>query len=117
MFLENDCVLFLYLILDDIIPEVTASVRVKRDMSLELTFRKAIIKTRYVSHLLNGGCTITAVTQLCNVLAAVKSWVTDEGSMIYLDILLTNVQFTCGIFFSVRVLKSANRTSCCSIQS
>ena len=83
--------LFLYLDLDNIIPEVKASVQVKRDMSLELTFRKAIIKTRHVSHLLNGGCTITAVTQLCNILAAVKSGVTDEGSMTFLDISFINV--------------------------
>ena len=32
MFLENDYILFLYLNLDNIIPEVKASVRVKRDV-------------------------------------------------------------------------------------
>ena len=36
---------------------------------------------RHVSHLLNGKQTILSMTQLCNVLAAVKSWVTSKGSM------------------------------------
>ena len=52
-------------------------------MSLEISHKKSIVEMRHVSHLLNGKQTITSVTQLCNILAAVKSWVTGESSMIY----------------------------------
>ena len=83
MFLENDYILFLYLNLTDSIPEVKASVWVKRDVSLKISYKKSIVEMRHVSHLLNGKQTIISMTQLCNVLAAVKSWVTDEGSMIH----------------------------------
>ena len=83
MYVEDNSLLFLYINLDDVIPEVKASVRIKEDMSLEITFRKALVKTKHVSHLLDGTNRISAVTQVCNVLAAVKSWVTDQGSMIY----------------------------------
>ena len=40
MFLENDYILFLYLNLVDSIPEVKAFVQVKRDMSLEISYKK-----------------------------------------------------------------------------
>ena len=81
-FLENDYILVLYLNLADSIPEVKASVRVKRNMSLEILYKKSIVEMRHVSHLLNGKQTVTFVTQLCNIPAAVKSWVTGEGSII-----------------------------------
>ncbi len=53
-----------------------ASVRVKKDLSFEIKLAKSIVKIKHLSHLQNSGTNrISAVTQLSNVLATVKSWV------------------------------------------
>ena len=79
MWIRDNFILFAYMSVSDESPTIFASVRIDEDLTINVSFKGVPVNGRHVAHVLRQRNKISAISEVSNVLAFVKSWISSEN--------------------------------------